>query len=352
MYENITVVIPSYKPDEKLISTVRGIKEAGFSDIIVVDDGGAEKYAEYFIRVKDEFGCTVLHHEVNRGKGAALKTAFKYYAENRPSSIGLVTADADGQHLPRDIASVADRMAETGNVIIGSRDFSEPQVPPRSKAGNRITSTVFKIFFGMKIGDTQTGLRGLPREYVSILATADGDRYEYETHMLFLIQQMDIPFEEVKISTVYIDENSSSHFRVFRDSTRIYALLLRFAASSIISTAIDVAAFLVLLSVLSNIGSLFVRFATAALLARLVSSVINYIVNAKAVFRHRINACTLGGYYLITALHAIISAAFTGAVAALTSSLAWATVLKLILDFFLFTTDFQIQHNKVFRDKR
>ena len=118
MFENVTIVIPSYKPDEKLISTVRGVREAGFSDVVVVDDGGGEKYSEYFKRVESEFGCTVLTHEINRGKGAALKTAFKYYIENRPNSVGLVTADADGQHLPSDMVAVAEQMTSTESIVL------------------------------------------------------------------------------------------------------------------------------------------------------------------------------------------------------------------------------------------
>ena len=79
----ITVVVPSYKPDEKLLGTVKGILDAGFTDVCVVDDGGGKAYEHVFDEVRAMPHCTVLVHEVNRGKGAALKTAFKYIAENR-----------------------------------------------------------------------------------------------------------------------------------------------------------------------------------------------------------------------------------------------------------------------------
>ncbi len=351
MYKKVTVVIPSYKPDEKLISTVSGIIDIGFSDIIVVDDGGGERYAEYFRRVREEFGCTVLHHEVNRGKGAALKTAFKYYAENRADSLGLVTADADGQHLPKDIVSVAEKMCESQSVVLGSRDFSEPHVPPRSKAGNRITSAVFKIFFGMRIGDTQTGLRGIPRQYVSVLAEAYGDRYEYETHMLFIIKQRDIPFCEVKISTVYIDENSSSHFRVFHDSMRIYAMLLRFAASSIGATAIEAAVFFILLAILSDFDSQLARYLISAVIARVGSSLINYTVNANDVFRVGCSARSFFGYLLFAVPRAVITFALAGLLGAFAIGATGAVVLKFVFDFLLFTFSFRVQHNRIFRNK-
>lgn len=350
MYQNVTIVIPSYKPDEKLISTVRGIREAGFCDLIVVDDGGGEKYAEYFKRVRDEFDCTVLTHEINRGKGAALKTAFKYYKENRPNSIGLVTADADGQHLPKDIAATAETMEKTHSVVLGSRDFTEPHVPPRSKFGNNLTSSVFKIFFGMKIGDTQTGLRGIPTEYVSVLAGADGDRYEYETHMLFLMKQKNIPFTEVKISTVYLDENSSSHFRVIRDSMRIYDRLIRFGVSSIIATVVDIVLFCVLFGLLCGIASPIFRIASAALLARAVSAVINYTLNATAVFRGKGGVKSFGKYILLAMPKALLSATvavlFSGV---LEFSIPLMLVIRALIEFLLFTLSFRVQHNKIFR---
>jgi glycosyltransferase involved in cell wall biosynthesis len=239
MYKNVTIVIPSYKPDEKLISTVRGVREAGFSDIIVVDDGGGEKYAEYFRRVESEFGCTVLTHEINRGKGAALKTAFAYYIENRPDSVGLVTADADGQHLPKDMIAVAEQMAKSQSVVLGCRDFSEPHVPPRSKVGNRTTSAVFKMFLGMKISDTQTGLRAFPRHILPLLGSIEGDRFEYETNMLLKFGQHGITIREEKIETVYIEENRTSHFRTVRDSLRVYRFILSFILSSLISFVAD-----------------------------------------------------------------------------------------------------------------
>ena len=349
MFENVTIVIPSYKPDEKLISTVRGVREAGFSDVVVVDDGGGEKYSEYFKRVESEFGCTVLTHEINRGKGAALKTAFKYYIENRPNSAGLVTADADGQHLPSDMVTVAEQMTSTESVVLGCRDFSEPQVPPRSKAGNRITSVVFKAFLGMKISDTQTGLRGIPRKYVGVLSEADGDRYEYETHMLFLMKREGIPFTEVKIRTVYIDENSSSHFRVIHDSMRIYELMIRFALSSIICTVIDVVGLCLLIGALESTEPIFVSFAAAALCARLASAVINYLVNNSAVFKAKLSASSFGKYLLFAVPRAVISALIVGLAGVLSFPIAGTVALHVLLSLLLFTTSFRLQYVKIFK---
>ncbi|MBE6616809.1 MAG: glycosyltransferase [Ruminococcaceae bacterium] len=352
IFDKVTVVIPSYKPDEKLISTLNGVIDTGFTDIIVVDDGGGEKYAPIFEKVKAMPGCTVLHHPVNRGKGAALKTAFAYYLENRPESVGLVTADADGQHLPEDILGCARDMAEKESVILGVRDFSLPHVPPRSKAGNRFTSGFFKIFFGMNISDTQTGLRAIPRKYLKPIAEVEGDRYEYETHMLFLIGKAHIPMAEHTIDTVYIDDNSSSHFRVVRDSARIYKMVLLFAFSSLVCTVIDIVLDLTLATIVSDILQVSNVFATALLAfagARLISAVINYFLNRFAVFkdggrisfpRYVLLACSIFAVNIIPILIVFVfPIPFTNAI---------VMPLRLIVSLMVFPVSFKLQHNFVF----
>lgn len=346
MYDNITVIIPSYKPDEKFISTVRKIKDRGFDDIITVDDGGGEKYEKYFVEA-EKLGCTVLRHEVNRGKGAALKTAFRYYSEFRPDSAGVVTADADGQHLPDDIAAVAEKMTETGAIVIGSRDFDDPKVPRKSRLGNKITSAVFRLFFGMKIGDTQTGLRGIPTKYIDEITGVDGDRYEYETHMLYKICRDEMPFVEHGIETVYIDENSSSHFRAVRDSARVYSMLLKYLLASLCCTAADIALFCIFFTVFS---SMLIHPALSALLAslagRLVPAAVHYIL-ARRIFSHWTRN-TLGRYAL-TALGNIAAVAAVSAVCALlTDSLAVIAVLRTVAGLIMFPFTFRALHNKVF----
>ncbi len=348
IFDKVTVVIPSYKPDEKLLSTLRGAIETGFTDIIVVDDGGGEKYAPIFDEVKKLPECTVLHHAVNRGKGAALKTAFAYYIENRKDSLGLVTADADGQHLPKDILGCAESMADSGSVVLGVRDFSQPHVPPRSKAGNRFTSGFFKIFFGMNISDTQTGLRAIPREYVKPISEVDGDRYEYETHMLFLISKAKIPLSEHVIDTVYIDDNSSSHFRVVRDSMRIYKLVLLFALSSIISTALDVGALLGYREIFSDVLPVLAAFAITVSAARLTSGLINYLMNYFTVFKREGGSGSLFRYIALMIPLFVIPAGIAFALDIMSVHLWISCTVKVILSLVLFPISFRIQHNFVF----
>ncbi|MBR5452468.1 MAG: bifunctional glycosyltransferase family 2/GtrA family protein [Clostridia bacterium] len=350
----ISVIIPAYKPDEKLISTVEGLVSAGFDDIIIVNDGSDASYDTVFNVIETIPECTLLCHPVNRGKGAALKTAFGYYLDNRPDGKGVVTADADGQHLTHDIAAVAAATAEREEIIIGARDFSSDNVPKRSKTGNRITSAVFRIFFGMKISDTQTGLRGFPTKYIKPLTEAKGDRFEYETNMLFMMNSLDIPFSEVPISTVYIDENRSSHFRVVRDSIRIYGRIIKYFISSSASAVTDTLVFWLIkhFKLFGLVLPIPLTF-SASIIARIVSSLLNYVLNAKIVFEGKTNGKTLIKYYTLAAVQITVSAMLvfiTERLLGVTAPIL-STIIKMIVDTVLLLFSFRIQQRWVFSGK-
>ena len=289
----ISVVLPSLDPDEKLTAVIDGLLEYGFTDIILVNDGSKPENLHWFAdNAARHPEIHLLHHPVNRGKGAALKTAFTWFLENRPEGLGVVTVDGDNQHHPEDTRACSECMLRTGKLVLGVRDFSLPHVPPRSRMGNRITCGVFKIFVGMTLADTQTGLRAFPRKDLETMVTIYGDRFEYETNMLLAMKEYGIPFEEVKIRTVYIEENKSSHFRAVRDSWRIYKLILkhffRYSLASITSAVIDEGLFLLLSALLPAVLSGFGLTAVCTAGARIVSSLCNFFMNHKLVFNSRV----------------------------------------------------------------
>lgn len=289
---HVSVVLPSLDPDDKLVAVVDGLLEYGFSDIILINDGSKPENLHYFHDLAAQHPeITLLHHEVNKGKGAALKNAFRYVLQNRPDSLGVVTVDGDNQHHPEDTRACCEKMLETGCVVLGCRDFSQPDVPPRSRFGNRTTSAIFKVFVGMTISDTQTGLRAIPASYLNQLAEVYGDRFEYETNMLLAFKDQGIPFDEQKIRTVYIEDNKSSHFRVIHDSWRIYKLILahffRYTLSSLASAAVDIGGYSLLSSVLPLTGMALT--ACAGVGARVVSSLLNFFLNKKLVFQTHVS---------------------------------------------------------------
>ncbi len=290
----ISVVLPSLDPDEKLIAFVDGLLEYGFSDIILVNDGSKQENLHYFTDLAAQHPeIHLLHHEVNKGKGAALKNAFRWFLENRPEGCGVVTVDGDNQHHPADTRACCEHMLKTGHAVLGCRDFNQADVPARSSFGNKTTSLIFKIFVGMTISDTQTGLRALPRTVLQQLVDVYGDRFEYETNMLLAFKTNGIAFDEVKIRTVYIEENKSSHFRVIHDSWRIYKLILahffRYAASSVACFVVDSSMVFLLTKVLGSILTDPLLSGISTVGARAVSSMINFFMNKKLVFQSNVS---------------------------------------------------------------
>ena len=290
----ISVVLPSLDPDEKLIAVIDGLLEYGFSDIILVNDGSKQENLHYFYDLAAQHPqIHLLHHEVNKGKGAALKNAFRWFLANRPDGFGVVTVDGDNQHHPADTRACCEHMLKTGHAVLGCRDFNQEDVPARSSFGNKTTSLIFKIFVGMTISDTQTGLRALPRPVLEELVDVYGDRFEYETNMLLAFKTKGIDFDEVKIRTVYIEENKSSHFRVIHDSWRIYKLILahffRYTLSSLASAVVDTGAYSFLSWVFSGFLKGFALTAAAGVIARVISSLLNFFLNQKLVFQTNVD---------------------------------------------------------------
>ena len=294
----------------------------------------------------------MLTHEVNRGKGAALKTAFDFVAKNRADSIGAVTADGDNQHTPEDILACALKMEEKADhVILGARDFSLSHVPARSKMGNNLTSFVFKTTCGLNISDTQTGLRAIPRKYLEAFCKVSGDRFEYETNMLLEMKKLSIPFSEVKIKTVYIEENASSHFNPIVDSIKIYKTILKYIASSFSSFLIDILAFFILSLIFASSGD-DARILLCTVIALVISSLFNFFMNKKVVFGSKGKlASALLKYYALCIPQMLVSGfAVKGAALLLsTSAPALVTLIKIIIDTLLFFLSYQIQKKWVFR---
>lgn len=362
----VTIVLPSLNPDEKMIHTVEGILAEGFDDIVVVDDGSTAEYKKPFEAVAAMDGVTVLAHEVNKGKGRAMKTAFEYVIANRPDSEGVVTVDGDGQHLPKDIRACAEAMVANGDkIVLGVRDFSSPNVPFKSKNGNNITKAVFRIFCGIRISDTQTGLRAIPRQHLPLMCEIGGERYEYETNQLLVFKDKGIKLHEVTIDTVYIDDNASSHFHPFRDSWRIYkcilkhigtSVLAKFLGTSVICFVIDTLLFFLINVGLQGAGMRTedgkLRIALATIGARVVSTIVNFCLNRKVVFKNTDSLWkTVIRYYILAICQMTLSFTLVHLVAERIFRLSAGvleSVVKFCVDMCLFVGSFIVQKRWVF----
>lgn len=351
---NTVVVLPSLNPDGKMLSTVRGLLEEGFTDIVIVDDGSSVEHKKYFEEAGTLDGVEILTHEVNQGKGSAMKTAFAHILRSRRDISGVVTVDGDGQHLPQDIRRCASLMEELQDkVVLGVRDFSSPKVPLKSRLGNKLTIAVFCLACGITVSDTQTGLRAIPAQHLPQMLEIPGERYEYETNQLLYLKRLGIELAELVIETVYLDNNASSHFHPIRDSLKIYEMIFKFIASSLSSFLVDILIFTVLNLLLAGADiETAMRLFLATASARMISSLCNYLMNKGIVFHSRESArSTLPKYYLLCVCQAAASygLVYLAAVLMHLGGGIWETVVKMIIDLGLFFASFRIQQKWIFK---
>ncbi len=351
---HVAVVIPALNPDDKLLQLVDDLLTAGLEDIVVVNDGSAPEYAPIFEKVAQQRCCRVLTHAVNQGKGRAMKTAFHELLNCGEAQVA-VTVDADGQHRINDILAVAHETAEhSDSLVFGCRDFSSKTagIPARSRFGNVLTSRLLKLLCGITLSDTQTGLRGFSPTAMRLFLSTAGERYEFEMNMILDAKEHGIPLREVPIETVYIDGNESSHFNPLTDSLRIYAVFGKFIMASLSSFAVDILMYTLLLGLITGVFAPDLlqekAIIVATYAARVVSSLYNFTVNRRAVFKsHAPTGGCLVRYVVLMLAQVTASAFATSALFAVTD---WgATFWKLVVDLILFLVSFRIQRGWVFR---
>ena len=336
------VVIPAYQPDEKLLNTVKDLREQTDYKIVVVNDGSRESCEPVFAALEAQKDrVTVLRHEVNRGKGAAMKTGFAWIKEHCPDTDGIVTVDADGQHLVKDVKNVCrEWAAHPEALVLGSRRFTG-NVPLRSRLGNGITRGVFALSTGVKVYDTQTGLRAFGVARVPEMLAMAGERYEYEINQLLYATKEQIPIREVTIDTVYIEDNSSSHFHPVRDAWRIYKMILMFVASSLMAAIIDYALVLLL-------SPFFSALLWPTLIARVIRSLTNCFVNGKVVFEGMTGKSVLKYYILAVFIYVANLGLLTG----LTALHLPLWIAKLLVELVLYPISFYMQRRFVFAKEK
>lgn len=245
----------------------------------------------------------MLKNAINLGKGAALKYGINYALSAFPLASCIITLDCDGQHKISDVLNLRARFCEKGaDFAIGKRSFSaESTTPFRSKFGNNLTTFMFKALFGKSIKDTQSGLRAFNFAFAKKLLSLPYNRYEFEMQMLILACNSDMKILQVPISTIYIDNNASSHFNPILDSLSIYAVLFRHIGNSLLTAMIDYVVFVI---------SFTLGFSLLASMVcgRIIAGSFNFIVGKKFVFKSKGNVkFEIFSYAVLTIILMLIS---------------------------------------------
>lgn len=351
----IYVLIPSLNPNDNFVDFVDSLMQSGLKNVVVVDDGSDFDKKDIFNQLA-RHGAIVINHDSNKGKGAALKTGFKFVYENDVNAVGIVTMDSDGQHSIQDAGKIAAALMDNNDsIVIGTRDFNKNNVPKKSKVGNRITSRVFRLLYHRTVSDTQTGLRGIPLSIIPLLLQIRGNRFEYETAMLLDAFDKDIPIVEVPIETIYLRENKETHFNPFTDSIKIYLIIFKYfilySCSGLLSFFIDIMVYAILTKLaFKNLRPEYcILWGTIG--GRVVSSVFNFTVNKIKVFNPTNGlGNSLVRYYLLCLCRVLVS---SGTVALLYFATKWdTTIIKTIIDFILFLLCFKLQKQWVFKKNK
>ncbi len=347
--KEVAIIIPSYQPHKEIMLDFMERITKHFEHIIVIDDGSGKEYSEFYKKI-EELGVDVIKHNINLGKGRGMKNAFNYCLNKYPNVIGAVTADCDGQHYIKDIIKCSNGLKQNPEkLIIGVRNFDDKNIPFRSRFGNKLTRLMFGIFVGIKITDTQTGLRGYSTEIMKKFLETRGERYEYETNMLIECKQKEIAIEEIPITTVYINKNELSHFNPIKDSIMIYKLFVKYIISAVSSFLIDLILFTILVSSLPKIDyGIITTIVVSSIIARIVSSIYNFFINAKLVFKNKTKSSIIK-YCILVIVQMLVSAFAVSFIFEKTSFNS--SLIKVIVDSVIFVVNFVIQREWVFKVK-
>jgi glycosyltransferase involved in cell wall biosynthesis len=196
--KKVFIVIPAYNEEKVITGVIAEIRAAGYPDIIVVDDGSADRTCES----ASATGVTALRHKINRGKGAAVKTGIE--AAKLLGADVIVTMDGDGQHDPKDIEKLLRQLEKSTEVVLGTRLKNPEGMPPHKILANKIGNFFTWWLYGLWVTDSQSGFRVYSRRAANLIDTRT-DRYEYDSEIIREIHRHHLKFAEVPIAVRYTE---------------------------------------------------------------------------------------------------------------------------------------------------
>ena len=330
----IVVIIPALNPNENLITLVEELKIEGLSNIIVINDGSDLDKKKIFQKLKDEKKVTIYENKKNFGKGKTIKIGIEKVLNE--DIIGIVTVDADGQHLASDAKKVAEKL-ENGKIVLGERNLKR-NVPFFSKVGNIFSSLYLKMYSGIYLEDTQTGLRGIPKKYFEFSLNIKGERFDYEMNFLKEVCRQKINLELVEIETIY--EKRIKNFRVIKDSYIIYKDFFKNIISSIVSAIIDIVFFMIFI-----FGKMPIFYAN--IVARIISGFCDFTINKKWVFKesHTNDSKKIYGYISLFVVQMILNSII---VTFFSNYYGNLLILKILINLIIYVINFFIKKLYIF----
>ncbi len=196
---SVWIVIPAFNEGRVIKDVITEVRNAGYGNIIVVDDGSSDDTAEKATSIE---GAVTICHLLNRGKGAAVKTGIEA-AKTFDADI-IVTFDGDGQHDPSDIAPMIDSIRKGYDVVLGTRLKNTCGMPMYKIAHNRIGNFLVWMIYGLWVTDSQSGFRAYSKKALGLIDTRT-DRYEYDSEVIREIRHHRLKYVELPITVRYTE---------------------------------------------------------------------------------------------------------------------------------------------------
>lgn len=293
MFSKMVILIPVYNPRERIINYVKKLKEKNY-DVVVINDGSDENYHAVFERMV--YDCKIINYPHFKGKGYALKKGYQYVKEHLKDKKGILILENEYD------LKLVDQMSQSINEDASKFYFVHHQ-------GKKILSQLFSLIYNQKFINVDSELFGFSTSYLDEMLEVDENCYEVQALIDQVQNQHDI--EEIKVKKL----SQEAFHPKNKTSQIIYVIflhLIRFVSSSTISSIIDVLLAWILLDVLKIwMTSDFWRIALASLIARVISTIVNYIVNKKYVFKGKTNnRQTAIRFLILTVIITILSTLF------------------------------------------
>jgi glycosyltransferase involved in cell wall biosynthesis len=218
-----SIIIAAWNEEKNIKKTIRSLKQEGYNNIIVTDDGSEDNTS----KIAEQEGATVLKHLINRGQGAALQTGMTYAILNNAKY--LVHFDADGQHDPKEIQNLLRPIINNETeASLGSRFLSKQKVPLIRKLTLKGAILVIWLFYGVKLTDAHNGFRAFSREAAKkVIITTD--KMEHASEIIERIKKRNIKYKEIPVNIIY-EEHHLKEGRKGQgsfDSTKIVLKMLQ-----------------------------------------------------------------------------------------------------------------------------
>ena len=352
MERNCVILIPAYNPPEDLLAYLYKLRQHGFADFILVDDGSSPARKAVFEQV-EQMGCVVIKNPDKQGKGNALKAGFAYYLEHdRGKFDGIITLSANVRFPVESVEHVAEGLQKeqkngTYGLVLGSRNFSDAGLPRASRFGSKISRFISNVLLGIHLKDCMTGLRGIPDTQVELCLGIPGSGYEYETSMV--LQFENIGYREVEARTLPAPSGAERVYRRGRDTFYIVLTMMKrflmFTAVSFSVSIFDIFLFWVFTEHVFT--EMPFRIIWSTILARIISATVNYIVNRRVVFQTNEDRRKSATQFLVLSIAQCLTSALLVYLLEKISS-GNAVGLKVLVDVMLFFVNYKVQQKFIF----